>query len=193
MVASGNGFTDLPPSSFADALAGQLMEERTLVIREALTDALVARVTEQLAVLAADSGEPINVLLGLWGRAAAPGLALHDAFQSTGVPVRAVATGRVSGAGVVAFCGAGERYCLPGTRFRLAEPTGAASGPSLAADAEEIAGDRKRMIALLGQATGQKPERIERDLEQRAAFTAEEAVRYGLAARVVQNAGDVDG
>lgn len=191
MEATGENFGDPMRQRFSDALTGRLMEQRTLVLHEALSDGLVARVTEQLAVLSTESRDPVRVLLSLWGREATPGLALHDAFRSAGARVAAVATGRVSGAGIVAFCGADERLCLPGARFRLQEPTGAADGRSLVADAEKTAAERKRMIHLLAEAAGQTAERVERDLEESAAFTAEEAVRYGLAGRIVERAEDV--
>lgn len=189
MDFSRNGDSEFPNAPRANEREERLLEQRTLVIQEALTDELVVRTNEQLVLLTAESEAPVKVLLGLWGRKAPQGLALHDAFLS--VPVRAVATGRVSGMGVVAFCGAEKRFALPSARFRLAEPTGAAHGPSLAADAKESADERERVIALLAQATRQPAERVERDMEQGAAFTAEEAADYGLVRRVVQSADEV--
>ena len=185
-----NGFSEFEQTSFAEALKGRLMERRLLVVHEPLTEALVARVGEQIALLTAQSEAPVNVLLGLWGGDAACGLALHDAFQSA--PVRAVATGRMSGMGLVAFCGAAERFALPDAHFRLEEPTGTARGASLRADAGEIADRSKRVVTLLAQATGQPPEDIERDLKEGRHFAAEEAVAYGLVGRIVQSPRDVN-
>lgn len=188
MEVPQSDFTGPGRPSFGNVLTGRLLEQRLLVIQEVLTDVLVARTVEHLALLAADGVAPVKALVSLWGRAVGPGLALHDAFQSAGVPVRAVASGRVSGTGVVAFCGARERHALPGARFRLEEPTGIARGPFLGADVEAATEERRRMVALLAQATGQPEERIERDLEQGQAFTAEEAVHYGWVERIVRSA-----
>jgi ATP-dependent Clp protease protease subunit len=180
-------------SSFRDQLSGRLLEARTVVVNEALTEHGAGRITEQLTVLDAESAEPIRVLMSnAPGGAVEAALSVYDLLRALTAPVRMLGGGRISGAGVVAFLGApaAHRCALPHVRFGFDEPsapTASGTGADLAAQAEAARDRRARVVKLIAGATGQAAAQVETDLAERRTFDADEAQAYGLIDRVVQS------
>ena len=180
-------------NQFRDELGGRLLDARTIVVSQPISQRIGGEITEQLAVLDAESQEPIRVVMGN-----APGgdfetaLSTYDFLRSVSSPVTMVGGGRISGAGVVVFVGAtaNRRAALPHVRFRLEEPTqredtGSASDlVEMAEQAEEL---RERIVRVLVDATGQENEQVQRDLRRQRAFDAEEAREYGLVDQIVES------
>jgi ATP-dependent Clp protease protease subunit len=170
-----------------------MLDARTIVINEALTTETAGLVSEQVAVLAAESAEPIQVMMSnVPGGNVEAGLSAYDQLRSLAAPVTVLGSGRISGAGVLAFVGApaDRRFALPHARFRFEEPTDTLEqGP--AADLEEkaqAAADRRdRVVTLLATTTRQSEEQVDADLSAQRAFEADEAADYGLIQRVVQS------
>lgn len=184
---------DVPNANFRSQLNGRLLDARTIVINEALTNRTAGRVSEQLTVLAAESGEPIQVMMStVPGGDVEAGLSTYDLLRSLAAPVTMLGSGRITGAGVLAFVGApsDRRFALPHARFRFAEPTDALNrGPSadLEEKAEADADRRERIVSLMAAATGQPAEQIDTDVSAQRALGASEAAAYGLVERVVQS------
>jgi ATP-dependent Clp protease protease subunit len=178
---------------FHSQLSRRLLDARTIVVNEPLTTAAAGPVTEQLTVLAAESDQPIQIMMSnAPGGEVEAGLSVYDLIRSLDAPVTVLGSGRIAGAGVLAFVGpvADRRFALPHARFRFEEPTeavapGAAS--ALEQEAEAAAARRERIVALLAAATGQSADRIEADLTAQRTFEAEAAADYGLIRRVVQS------
>lgn len=190
--------SDGPFSDFRTQLNDRLLDTRTIVLNEALTAPVAGEIAEQLTILDAESSEPVQFVM-----TTAPGgdtdaaLSTYDLLQSLTASVTMIGSGRISGAGVIAFLGGpvDRRYALPHARFRFEEPHEALnSGPSadLEGAAEAAADRRARVRTLLAEATGQSEERVEEDLSVQRGFDAEEAVEYGLIRRVVQSRREIE-
>lgn len=180
-------------SQFSNHMSGRLLETRTVVHNGPLDAAAVRGITEQLTVLDNESEDPVDVILmnvpkGSFEAA----LSVYDVIRSMTAVIRILGSGRIAGAGVVAYVGASteRRFVLPHARFQLKEP-GKNSSPRRAADlhekAETLRDRRDRIRVLLSEATGQSEERIEADFANQARFDADEAVEYGLVHRVVEH------
>ena len=179
-----------PPEPLSSAVSDRLLEARTIVVSEAVSPALTARITEQLAALAAASDEPVTLMVtNLQGDDLASALSLYDVMHNTGPPVKIIAAGQIQRAGMIPFVASPveDRVSLPNARFLLHQTKGR---PSLAGDvsqqAEEIVHLRKRLVELLAQATGQTAEKVEKDLKRGTWLTAKEARDYGLIDCIVQ-------
>jgi ATP-dependent Clp protease protease subunit len=184
-------------SSFRNRLNSRLLDARTLVVNEAVTERVAGQLTEQLTVLDAESTDPIQVLMNN-----APGgdveaaLSVYDLLRALSAPVTILAGGRVLGAAVVVFLGvpASRRFALPHVRFRFDRPRAPLTDET-AADIgarAEAARDRwARVVEVMAAATGQPEEQIEGDLSDRRAFEGEDAQAYGLVERVVQSRREV--
>jgi ATP-dependent Clp protease, protease subunit len=77
---------------------------------------------------------------------------------------------------------------LPNARVLIHQPSGGFEGQSsdIQIHAQEVLNLRRRVEEIYAQHTGQDLERIHDDLERDRFFTAEEAVDYGLADRVIE-------
>jgi ATP-dependent Clp protease, protease subunit len=83
----------------------------------------------------------------------------------------------------------GKRMALRNSRILIHQPTGGFQGQ--AADIEIHAREalhlRDRIESIYAEHTGQPTERVHDDMERDRFFTAEEAVEYGLADRVIDS------
>lgn len=184
-------------SNFRRSLNARLLNERTIVLNEALTRSVAGGLGEQLAVLASESNEPITFLISnAPGGDVEAGLSIYDQIRSLSASVSVLGSGRIAGAGVLSFVGCSDsrRFVLPHVRFRFEEPRESfesTTGSDLKRDAEAMAYRRQRVIDILASATGQSTDQIENDLSDRRAFDAEEAVEYGLVKRIVQSRSEI--
>jgi len=189
---------DRPNSNFRSQLNNRLLDARTIVVNEAVTADTAGQISEQLAVLEAESAEPIQVMMSnAPGGDVEAGLSTYDLLRSVTAPVTVLGSGRISGAGLLAFVGAPaeRRFALPHARFRFEEPTDTLDqGPTadLEEKAEAAADRRDRVVTLLAAATGQSEEQIESDVSAQRALEANEAPTYGLIQRVVQSRQEIE-
>ncbi len=90
---------------------------------------------------------------------------------------------------------AGKRFLLANNRILLHQPliTGILEGPAtdLEIEAKEILRLRARLYDILAKHTDQKPEKVEKDCDRNLWFDAEEAIKYGLADRILQKAPEI--
>jgi ATP-dependent Clp protease protease subunit len=77
---------------------------------------------------------------------------------------------------------------LPNSRVLIHQPSAGFEGAStdIEIHAREVLNMRTRMDEIYAQHTGQSLERVHEDMERDRFFTAEEAVEYGLADRVIE-------
>lgn len=190
--------SDYSFSSFRDQLSNRLLDARTIVINEALTSAVAGEIAEQIALLDAESTEPVQVLISN-----APdgdlvaGLSTFDLLRSITAPVTMIGGGLISGPGVIAFLGgaAERRFAFPHVRFQLDEPRETVN-PGRATEIREEADAarerRARVVSILAEATGQSEEQVESDLSARRAFDGDAAVAYGLIERIVESRREIE-
>jgi ATP-dependent Clp protease protease subunit len=187
-----------PFSNFRNHLRNRLHDARTIVVNDAITSDLAGRLSEQLTVLDAESSGPIQVLMSSApGGTPDAGLSIYDLIRSLSAPVTTLGSGRIAGAGVLAFVGAAadRRYALSHVRFQFREPREALDdGPAAALDeaAEAARTRRQHIVGLLAEATGRRPDQVDRDLSSERTFDAEAAVAYGLIRRVVQSRREIE-
>jgi ATP-dependent Clp protease protease subunit len=84
---------------------------------------------------------------------------------------------------------AGKRASLPNGRMLIHQPTGGFQGQStdIEIHARETLALRRRLDELYAQHTGRSIEQVHEDMERDRFFTPEEALRYGLIDRVLQD------
>lgn len=179
--------------AFRSRLQGRLHATRTLVVSGPLSSEEGTRLTEQLAVMAEGSGDPIRMLWsGAPGGEIEAGLSLYDLIRWLDAPVTMLATGSVGGAKAIAFVGVPQehRFALPHARFQMEMPRTPPDGGTaqdLDAAASAAADRRARIIGLLAEATGQSEDQIEADLSGHRTFEAEAAVAYGWVHKIVEH------
>lgn len=178
-------------------LEGKLFEQRKLLIFGGINDKVARDVTGRLLALAGASDKPIDIYVNSPGGHVESGDTIHDMirFVDSIAPVNMIGTGWVASAGALIFA-AGRperRLCLPNTRFLLHQPMGGVRGPATDIDIEarEIIKMRERLNRLFARETGQSYEKVAKDTDRNHWMSAEEAIAYGLVARVITKMSDI--
>lgn len=176
----------------SETVASRLLAARTLVISGEINQDLAGRVIAQLTVMAEASDAPVTLVINSLGGHVESGDTIHDFVRYTGPRVRMLGTGWVASAGALIYVAVPkeDRFCLPNTRFMLHQPAGGVRGPGsdIAIEAAQIVHMRERVNRIFARQTGQPVEKIARDTDRNFWLTAEEAVAYGLAGRIIEHA-----
>ena len=182
------------PEPQSTEIAKALFKSRTVLIFGEVDMKMAERVTAQLLAYAESEGD-IRVIVNSPGGHVESGDTIHDMIRFVGNRVKMIGTGWVASAGAHIFLGAKRenRFCLPFTRFLLHQPLGGVRGQAsdITIEAEEIIKMRARLIREISVETGQPYEKVVADTERNFWMGADEAVKYGLASKVISTAGDI--
>ena len=182
------------PEPQSSEIAKALYKSRTVLIFGEVDMKMAERVTAQLLAYAESDGD-IRVIVNSPGGHVESGDTIHDMIRFVGNRVKMIGTGWVASAGAHIFLGAKRenRFCLPFTRFLLHQPLGGVRGQvsDITIEAEEIIKMRARLIKEIADETGQTYEKVVADTERNFWMGAEDAVKYGLAAKVITTASDI--
>jgi len=182
------------PEPQSSEIAKALFKSRTVLIFGEVDMKMAERVTAQLLAYAESDGD-IRVIVNSPGGHVESGDTIHDMIRFVGKRVKIIGTGWVASAGAHIFLGARKenRFCLPFTRFLLHQPLGGVRGQAsdITIEAEEIIKMRARLIREIALETGQPYEKVVTDTERNFWMGAEDAVKYGLASKVITSASDI--
>ena len=178
-----------------EGLAARMLETRTVLVAGQVDEKLAERVISQFLILNATNHEPIRVMITTQGGHVDSGFAIHDMMKFIESPVVSIGVGWVASIGVPILLGAEKdcRYSLPNTRFLLHQPSGGAGGQAsdIRIAAEEILRLRERINRLVARESGQAIEQIENDSDRNFWMNAEEALEYGLIAKIIAGAEEI--
>jgi ATP-dependent Clp protease protease subunit len=144
-----------------------------------------------------DSKSDIHLYINSPGGSITAGLAVYDTMQFVRCDVATYCVGQAASMGAVLLAGghAGKRHLLANNRVLVHQPhiMGVLEGPAtdLDIEAQEILRLRNRLYEILAKHTGQTAEKIEKDCDRNLWLSAEEAIEYGLADRILQKAPEI--
>ncbi|MBY0569761.1 MAG: ATP-dependent Clp protease proteolytic subunit [Burkholderiaceae bacterium] len=191
-MADEKDSNDVQRSPFLEEKA---FKSRTVLVFGTINDKLAADVSKRLIALAAESKDPITLLVSSPGGHVESGDVIHDMIKFIDVPVNMVGTGWVGSAAVSVFLSVPKerRVCLPNTRFLIHQPSGGCGGQAtdIAIQAREIVKVRERISALIARESGQTLERVTNDIDRDYWMSAEEALEYGLISRTIIKQSDI--
>ena len=182
------------------AAAGRLEEQlafksRYVLVFGEIDDKLALVTCRRLLALSEESDAPITMLISSPGGHVESGDAIHDMIRFVRAPVTTVGSGWVASAGAHIFLAPPKerRVCLPNTRFMIHQPAGGAGGQAtdIAIQAKEILRTRERIARVVATQTGRPFETVVADMERDFWMSADEAVKYGIASRVIERQGDL--
>lgn len=147
-------------------------------------------IARQLRFLARESAtEPITLFVNSDGGEVNSGLAIYDVMKAIPCPIRTVCVGRAASMGAVLFASGDQRDILPHGSVLIHDPMipGGIGGSAL--QIQEISEDllrvRHMLAEILARQTGRSLEEIFAKTARDTIFTADEAVEFGLADRVI--------
>lgn len=181
---------DLPRTHLDDELERRLVEQRTLLLGEALTERNGNRLLGAMLLLAADDPRSdIRLLISSPGGSVPMMLALRDTMRSIPNDVSTVAVGMAASAGQFLLSAGepGKRFAMPHARILLHQGSAGFGGTAMdiAIQADDLRHTRDTVLGLIAEDTGQDVGTVERDSRRDRWFTAREAVDYGFVDAVV--------
>jgi len=179
-----------------DPWAAKLLKTRTILVSGTVDEELTERVISELLILDADSHDPIRVLITSPGGHVDAGMAIHDVMHFIKSDIVAIGAGWVASIAVPILFGATKenRLALPHTRFLLHQPSGGVGGhlKDIRIEAQQIMKVRERLNRMIADETGQPYEKVYEDSDRNFWMNAEEAIEYGVIARVIKSVDDIE-
>jgi len=169
----------------------RLLNERIVFIGQPVDDQIANLAVAQLLHLQAeDPDKDISMYINSPGGVIYSCLAIYDTMQYVKPDVSTICFGMAMSMGSLLLAGGapGKRLVLPNARVLIHQPSGGFEGQSsdIQIHAQEVLNLRKRVDEIYAHHTGQDLERVHDDMERDRFFTAEQAVEYGLADRVIE-------
>ena len=170
----------------------RLLKDRTVFINGAISTEMSHVIVAQLLFLESeDPDKDIYVYINSGGGEVTAGMAIYDTFQFIKPDVSTVVMGQACSMGsCLAQAGAaGKRLILPNARHMIHQPSGGASGQAtdIQIQAQEILKMKKYLteIYVKHNTAGKTFEQLTNDMERDNFMSAEEAVDYGLADKII--------
>ena len=163
----------------------RLLKERIVFLGGPVEDYSANLVIAQLLFLEAeDPKKDIYLYINSPGGSVTAGLAILDTMNYVKPDIATVTVGiAASAAAVILSAGKkGKRFALPNSEVMIHQPWGGAQGQAtdIEITAKHIIATRERLNKILAKNTGQKIERVEKDVERDYFMSADEAKKYGI-------------
>ncbi len=176
----------------------RLLKDRIIFLSGPIDDNLANLTIAQLLFLSnEDSKTDIHLYINSPGGSITAGLAVYDTMQFLRCDVATYCVGQAASMAAVLLAGgkAGKRFLLANNRVLIHQPliSGELVAPAtdLDIEAKEIIRLRERIYSILSKHTGQSAEKIEKDCDRNLWLDADEAIKYGLADRIIQKAPEI--
>ena len=168
----------------------RLLRDRIIILDGEVNSHSSSLITAQLLFLEADNPDKaISFYINSPGGSVTAGMAILDTMNFIKPDIHTIVMGQAASMGsLLANAGTqGHRYILPNARHMIHQPLGGASGQATDVEiqARELLRWKKVLTDIYVQNTGKDYETLARDMERDFFMTAEEAVAYGLADRVI--------
>lgn len=168
----------------------RLLRDRIIMLDGEVSQHSASLVVAQMLYLEGeDPDRDIFFYINSPGGSVTAGMSIYDTMQFIRPDVCTIVIGQAASMGslLAAAGAAGKRHILPNARHMIHQPLGGASGQ--ATDVEIQARELLRWKSVLTQIyvrhTGRTFDQLKTDMERDNFMTAEQAVAYGLADRVI--------
>jgi len=164
----------------------RLLRDNIIFLGTPIDDTVANLIIAQMLFLEAEDPEKdISLYINSPGGSITAGMAIYDTMQFIRPDVTTICIGQAASMGslLLAAGSAGKRYALPGSRVLIHQPSmGGLSGQATDIDihAREILRMREITNQIYAKHTGQKLDKIERDVERDFIMNAQQAKEYGI-------------
>jgi ATP-dependent Clp protease protease subunit len=185
-----------PGGDRASDVYSRLLSDRIVFLGTEIDDGVANVVIAQLLHLQSESQDsPISLYINSPGGSITALLAVYDTIQFIKPSVATFCLGQAASAAAVLLASGtpGNRHVLAHSRVLLHQPSGGGEGTAadLEIQAREIARLREQVDEILHRHTGQPMDKLRTDTERDLILTAQQAVDYGLADRVITSLKEV--
>ena len=168
----------------------RLMKYRIVMLSGVVEENMANIITAQLLFLESQSPDTdITLYINSPGGSVTAGMSIYDTMNFIKCDVSTVVMGQACSMGsLLASAGTkGKRFILPNSRHMIHQPLGGASGQATDVEiqAKELLRWKKVLTEIYVKTTGKDIKILEQDMDRDNFMTAEEAVAYGLADKIV--------
>jgi ATP-dependent Clp protease protease subunit len=170
----------------------RLLKERVIFLVGEVNDGTANLIVAQLLFLESENPDKdISLYINSPGGSVTAGLAIYDTMQFIKPDVSTLCTGFAAsmGAFLLAAGAKGKRFCLPNSRVMIHQVSGGFRGQAsdIAIHAKETLFLKNRLNEIMARHTGQPIETVEKDTDRDNFLSAEEAQKYGIIDRILEN------
>jgi ATP-dependent Clp protease protease subunit len=163
----------------------RLLKERVVFIVGPVEDHMANLVVAQLLYLESENPDKdIHLYINSPGGSVTSGLSIYDTMQFINSDISTICVGQAASMGALLLGGGtkGKRFALPHSRIMVHQPSAGFSGQAtdIEIHAKEVLELKRRLNEIMSKHTGQKVEKIQKDLERDNFMSSEDAVEYGL-------------
>lgn len=168
----------------------RLLRDRIIMLdNEVIQHSASLVVAQMLFLEAEDPDKDILLYINSPGGSVTAGMSIYDTMQFVKCDVSTIVLGQAASMGsLLAAAGAsGKRYILPNARHMIHQPLGGASGQATDVEiqARELLRWKEVLTNVYVKHTGRTFDVLRADMERDNFMTAEQAVTYGLADKVL--------
>lgn len=169
----------------------RLLKDRIIMLDTEVSQHSASLIVAQLLFLESeDPDRDIHFYINSPGGSVTAGMSIYDTMQFIKPQVSTIVLGQAASMGsLLAASGAeGKRYILPNARHMIHQPLGGASGQATDVEiqARELLRWKQVLTDIYVQHTGKSFDLLKSDMERDNFMTAEQAVEYGLADRILK-------
>lgn len=168
----------------------RLLKDRIVMMDTEVTSHSASLIVAQLLFLEAeDPDKDILFYINSPGGSVTAGMSIYDTMQYIKCDVTTIVMGQAASMGSLLACAGtpGKRYILPNARHMIHQPLGGASGQATDVEiqARELLRWKEVLTNIYVRHTGKDFDTLKIDMERDNFMTAEQAVAYGLADKVI--------
>ena len=170
----------------------RLLKERIIFLTGPIDDNIASLICAQILFLESENPKKeISFYINSPGGIVWSGLAIYDTMQYVSSKIMTICIGQAASAGSLLLT-AGEkdmRFSLPNSRIMVHQPSGGYQGQvtDIEIQTAEIKKTKQRLNEIYSKHTGKKITEISSIMERDKYFSPEEAVKFGLIDKIVEN------
>ena len=168
----------------------RLLRDRIVMLDTDVNSHSASLIVAQMLFLEADDPQSdILFYINSPGGSVTAGMSIYDTMQYIQPDVRTIVLGQAASMGSLLACAGapGKRMILPNARHMIHQPLGGAEGQATDVEiqARELLRWKQVLTDIYVQHTGKSFDQLKADMERDNFMTAEQAVAYGLADKVI--------
>ncbi len=178
----------------------EMLKNRTIFLVDAVDAASANELIKQLMYLEQeDSSEPVMLYINSPGGEVISGLAVYDYIQLMEAPVNTVCIGIAASMGAILFLAGENRRMLPHTRLMIHDPSfgshniGGRKPHEIQQELDKLNETKEALAKIISEKTGKSLEEIYEVTAEDTYYSAEEAVAFGLATKIITDTRDLKG
>jgi ATP-dependent Clp protease protease subunit len=169
----------------------RLLRDRVILLEGEVHDQMANLIVAQLLFLESEGDKDISMYINSPGGSVTAGMAIYDAMQFVKPDIHTIVMGQACSMGsLLAQAGSvGKRFILPNARHMIHQPSGGARGQAtdMLIQVTEMLEMKKNLtqIYVNHNSKGMSFDRLQLDMERDNFMSAQQAVDYGLADKIV--------